>query len=250
MLAAGVAAYYRRVRRIEAAMAARFDERLAERTRIARELHDTLMQTVQACRMVVETALDHSTDPPGMRGTMERLSKWLEQATHEGRMALNALRTSTTQNNDLAEALRRAMENSGQHGAMEVALSVVGEAREMHPIVRDEVCRIAYEAIRNAYQHSKGSHLTAHLTYAQDLTLRVGDDGVGIGPVVAETGKDGHFGLQGMRERAARIGGTLAVVSSAGSGTEIKLVVPGRIIFRGSSRTVSHSALDVPPGRS
>jgi len=74
--------------------------------------------------------------------------------------------------------------------------------------------------------------LTVELTYSQDLTLRVGDNGMGIEPAVADTGKDGQFGLQGMRERAARIGGNLSLVSSWASGTEIERVVTGRVIFR------------------
>ena len=217
-------------------MSARFDERLAERTRIARELHDTLMQTIQASKLVVEDALEHARDADRMHQAMQRLLGWLGQATHEGRLALNSLRTSTTQKNDLANALRRATESGGHPSSMAVALSVIGDAREMHPIVRDEVYRIGYEAIRNAYQHSKASRLTVELAYAQDLTLRVGDNGMGIEPDVAAAGKDGHFGLQGMRERAARIGGTLTLVSSRASGTEINLVVPGRIIFRSPSR--------------
>ena len=104
-------------------------------------------------------------------------------------MALNSLRTSTRQKNDLAEALRRATENSGHPGSMAVALSVFGAAREMHPIVRDEVYRIGYEAIRNAYQHSKGSQLTVELTYSQDLTLRVSDNGTGIEPAMPTRGR-------------------------------------------------------------
>src|SRR5262249_5259092 len=156
LLLAGLAAYYYRLRQMETAMRARFDERLAERTRIARELHDTLLQTIQGSKLVVEDALEHSGDPDRMRRTMQRLLGWLEQATREGRAALNSLRTSTRQKNDLAEALRRATENSDQPSSMAVALSVNGPAREMHPIVRDEVYRIGYEAIRNAYQHSKG----------------------------------------------------------------------------------------------
>ena len=236
------ALYYYRLRRLEAAMGARFDERLAERTRIARELHDTLIQTIQGSKLVVEDALDHDGDAVHTRRALERLSGWLEQAIHEGRVALNSLRTSTTQRNDLVEALRRATENSGHPGSIAVALSVIGDAKEMHPIVRDEVYRLGYEAIRNAYQHSKGSRLTVELTYSQDLSLRVADNGIGIEPVVADKGKTGHFGLQGMRERAARIGGKLTLVSSRASGTEIELVVPGRIIFRPASR-VRHLGL-------
>jgi signal transduction histidine kinase len=93
----------------------------------------------------------------------------------------------------------------------------------MHPIVRDEIFRIGYEAIRNACVHSSASKLEVELTYNRDLSLRIADNGVGIDSVVAEQGKDGHFGLQGMRERTVRIGGKLTIVSSASSGTEIKL---------------------------
>src|ERR1700723_4083322 len=115
---------------------------------------------------------------------------------------------------------------------MVVAFSVVGDVREMHPIVRDEIYRIGYEAIRNACMHSGASQLDVELRYAQDLVLRVSDNGAGVDPVIADRGKDGHFGLQGMRERAARIEGKLTLRSSTGAGTEIKLVVPGDIVFR------------------
>jgi len=102
----------------------------------------------------------------------------------------------------------------------------------MHPIVRDEIYRIGYEAIRNACTHSGASRMEVELRYAHNLVLRVGDNGAGIDPAIADRGKDGHFGLQGMRERAARIGGKLTLRSSSNSGTEIKLIVPGGVIFR------------------
>jgi signal transduction histidine kinase len=115
---------------------------------------------------------------------------------------------------------------------MAVTFSVVGDAREMHPIVRGEIYRISYEAIRNACMHSGASQLEVELRYAHDLALPVNDNGMGIDPAIANGGKDGPFGLQGMRERAARIGGDLTLGSSSNSGTEIKLVVPGDIVFR------------------
>ena len=145
---------------------------------------------------------------------------------------LNSLRTATTQTNDLAETLRRATEDSLVPSSMEAIFSVVGDAREMHPIVRDEIYRIGYEAIRNACVHSGASQLEVELTYADDLALRVDDNGTGIDPAIADRGRAGHFGLQGMRERAARIGGKLTLGSSSSSGTEIRLTVPGAIIFR------------------
>jgi signal transduction histidine kinase len=163
---------------------------------------------------------------------MEQLSEWLGRATEEGRAALNSLRTSTTEKNGLAEAFQRAMTDCRIQSSMEASLSVVGEANEMHPIVRDEVYRIGYEAIRNACVHSHGSQLQVELAYAQDLALRVRDNGIGIDMAIADRGKEGHFGLQGMRERADRIVGKLTIASSASSGTEVKLVVPGSIIYR------------------
>jgi signal transduction histidine kinase/ligand-binding sensor domain-containing protein len=225
--------FYRlRVRKVTAAITARFDERLAERTRVARELHDTFLQTIQGSKLVADDALDSSTDPVRMRRAIEQLSVWLGQAMKEGRAALNSLRTSTTQTNDLAQALRRATADGLMPRSMAVVFSITGDTREMHPIVRDEVYRIGYEAIRNACVHSAASQLEVGLAYGQDLILRVSDNGAGIDPAVASRGVEGHFGLQGMRERAARIGGKLLLVSSTTSGTEVKLVVPGSIIYR------------------
>jgi signal transduction histidine kinase len=226
------ALYHLRLRQATARLNTRLEERLAERTRLARDLHDTFLQTIQGSKLVVDDALEPSTDPIRMRRAMEQLSVWLGRATQEGRAALNSLRTATTQTNDLAEALLRVTKDNLIPRSMVVTFSLVSEAREMHPIVRDEVYRIAYEAIRNACTHSGASRLEVELGYAHDLTLRVGDNGAGIDPVIADRGKDGHFGLQGMRERAARIGGKLKLVSSSKSGTEINLIVPGGIIFR------------------
>jgi signal transduction histidine kinase len=224
--------YRLRVRRIAGTMKARFDERLAERTRIARDLHDTFLQTIQGSKLVADDALSATTDLSHMRQAMEKLSAWLARATEEGRAALNSLRTSTTEVNDLAGALRRALEECQIHSSMEVSLPVSGQIQEMHPIVRDEVYRIGYEAIRNACVHSRATQLRVELSYAQDLSLRICDNGVGIDPDIVHRGRPGHFGLQSMRERAARIMGKFSVESSAGSGTVITLTVPGGIIYR------------------
>ena len=210
----------------------RLEERINERTRLTRELHDTFLQTIQGSKLVADDALDPSADPIRMRRAMEKLSLWLGKATQEGRAALNSLRATTTQTNDLADALRRVTEDGLMPKSMAVTFSVVGDAREMHPIVRDEIYRVGYEAIHNACTHSGASQLEVELRYAHDLALRVTDNGTGVGPAIADRGKDGHFGLQGMRERAARIGGKLSLGSSSNSGTEIKLIVPGGIVFR------------------
>lgn len=224
-------AYRLRVRQLSHAMSARFDERLGERTQLARELHDTFLQTIQGSKMVADDALDGPADPTRLRRAIEQISVWLAQATEEGRAALNSLRTTTTEKNDLTEALRRATQNGLLPTSMAVDFVVLGEAKEMHPIVSDEVYRIGYEAIRNSFMHSRGKRLEVRLRYAQDLSVSVKDDGSGIDPTILANGKQGHFGLQGMRERAERIGGKLTLTSSPKHGTEITVVVPGDIVF-------------------
>ena len=174
----------------------------------------------------------HFSLPDARYGTSAKVSVWLGRATEEGRTALNSLRTSTTEKNDLASAFRRAIEECRTQSSMEASLSVVGEVSEMHPIVRDEVYRIGYEAIRNACVHSQATRLRVQLQYDDDLILTVRDNGVGIDSSVISEGKEGHFGLQGMRERADRIMAKLTVETSASNGTEIKLVIPGSIIYR------------------
>jgi signal transduction histidine kinase/ligand-binding sensor domain-containing protein len=235
MLALGVflvfMIYRLRVRQISRSISARFDERLAERTRVAREIHDTFLQTVQGSKLVADHALKDPADNGRMVRAMEQLSAWLGQATEEGRAALNSLRASTTERNDLAEAFRRAIDECRIQSQADISFSVTGDSREMHPVVRDEIYRIGYEAIRNSCAHSGGDRLSIALEYAHDLTLHISDNGMGIDPQIAETGKEGHFGLPGMRERAERIGSKFTLVGSPDSGTTITLIVPGRVIF-------------------
>jgi signal transduction histidine kinase len=170
--------YRLRVAQISLQMSARFDERLAERTRIARELHDTLLQTVQGSKLVADNALKKPDDVVHLLGAMKRVSGWLGQATQEGRAALNSLRTATIDTNDLAAALRRAIEECRPGNSIETKFAVTGDPRELHPIARDEVYRIGYEAIRNACEHSSASVLEVSLHYAQHLALPVKDNGI------------------------------------------------------------------------
>jgi signal transduction histidine kinase/ligand-binding sensor domain-containing protein len=229
--------YRLRLRQVARAMSVRFDERLAERTRIARELHDTLLQTVQGSKLVADNALDQRNNADQMRSSLEKLSGWLGQATQEGRAALNSLRTSATETNDLAADLRKATDECLIDKSMKIRFSVSGTKRDMHPIARDEIFWIGCEAIRNASEHASASELEITLSYAQEVTLRVSDNGNGIEPAFLNEGKPGHFGLRGMRERAERIGGKLTLNSGPNSGTEMTLVVPGNLVFRKASAT-------------
>ena len=224
--------YRLRMRQLAAAMNARFDERLAERTRLAREFHDTLLQTIQGGKIVADDALRHKSDTVRMENAMERLSEWLDQPIQEGRAALSSLRTSTIEGNELAETFKRAGEECTFERPIEFAVAMKGSSRTMHPIVRDEVYRIGYEAIRNACLHSEASRVDVELDYHNDLIVRVQDDGKGMEPYVARSGKAGHFGVVGMYERAARVGGKLTITSSAEAGTLVELAIPRSLAFQ------------------
>ena len=225
------ALYRWRIRRMAAEMTTRFDERLSERVRIARELHDTLLQTVQAGKLVADDALEPTVDEQRRRHALERISSWLGQAVREGRAALDALRQSTALENDLAQALRECAEELVVDQGIAVRMSVQGTTRELHPIARDEVFRIGSEAIRNAIAHAGSKSLEIELAYSSDLTLIVRDFGRGIAIDFAG-GKPGHFGVQGMRERAQRIGAKLSISRLNPGGTEVRLQVPGQSVFR------------------
>ncbi len=232
--------FYRlRMQQVSASLRLRFDERLEERTRLARDLHDTLIQTIQGGKLVADQAREGPSDLARLQNAVDLLSEWLARAIMEGRAALATLRTSTTEGNDLAEALRRAGDDCRINNSIQVWLSSRGESKDMHPIARDEVYRIGYEAIQNACVHSGGTQISVELEYNQDLRLLVRDNGHGMEEQIVRFGKAGHFGLQGMRERALRIGGKLTLVSSQ-QGTEISLVVPGNTIFKAPLKRKPH----------
>ncbi len=225
-------AYRIRVQQLSRMMSVRLNERLAERTRVARELHDTLLQTVQGSKLVADRALKDRQDADRLVRSLEQISTWLGQAAAEGRAALQSLRSPSAEHSNLAAAFQRAIDECQHDSEAAMPFSVHGRARELHPVVGDEIYRIGYEAIRNACHHAQATRISVTLEYAQDLTLQITDDGVGIDIGVLETGKDGHFGLRGMRERAERISATLTVASSAATGTAITLTVPGQVAFR------------------
>jgi signal transduction histidine kinase len=163
-------------------------------------------------------------------------------AITEGRDAVQGLRASTVDHNDLAQAVRTlGDELAGDGGAdrppvFHVAME--GQPRDLHPIVRDEIYRIAAEALRNAFRHAHAGRVEVEIRYHdKEFRLRVRDDGKGIDPVVlANRGAEGHYGLRGMPERAALIGGKLAVWSEAGAGTEVELRLPATGIYATSRR--------------
>jgi signal transduction histidine kinase/ligand-binding sensor domain-containing protein len=230
--------YRMRARQIEANIWSRFNERLAERLRVARDIHDTLLQTIQGSKLVADHAVQHAADTAQLRTAMEQLAGWLARAIHEGRAAVNSLRASTAEGHDLLESLKRAAQTEAGTSSLAVTVASSGAPRELHPVVADEVSRIAHEAIRNTLLHSGAGKLVMELEFGERLILRITDDGIGMETAVLEHGRLGHFGLPGMRERAARIGGKLTITSAPGAGTVVTLIVPGGLAFQSTQPNI------------
>jgi len=222
-----------RVRKLtEAQLTLRFEERLAERTRIARELHDTLLQSFQGLMLHFQAVNDLL--PPGKaKEALEKVLDRADQAIIEGRDAIQNLRSSTTVTNELAQAMTALGEElTAGRGSATFLVSIEGTPRDLHPILRDDIYRIAREALRNAFHHAQASKIEAEIAYGERLLrLRIRDNGKGIDPKLLEAGRDGHWGLPGMRERAQQIGAQLEMWSEVGAGTEVELSIPGSVAY-------------------
>jgi len=227
------ALYQLRLRQIAHAFNARLEERVAERTRIARDLHDTLLQSFQGLLLRFQTVRELLRTRPAEAEQI--LGSAIDQTAHaitEGRNAVQGLRASTVEHNDLAAAITTLGEELAAQATgntpVGLRVDVEGTSRTLHPIVRDEIYRIASEALRNAFRHAEAKQIEVELRYDErQLRLRVRDDGKGIEPnFLTAEGRAGHFGLHGMQERAELIGGKVTVWSAPESGTEIELSIP------------------------
>jgi signal transduction histidine kinase/ligand-binding sensor domain-containing protein len=231
-------AYELRLRQLTRQWNVRFEERLAERTRIAQELHDTLLQGVLSASMQLNVANDHLSSESPAKPLVRRVLELMGQVIEEGRRALQGLRVSRDGVVELDRAFSRVPEELALEASVDYHVIVEGQARRLHPIIHDEVYLIGREAIANAFRHACAKTIDLALEYhSNELRIVVRDDGRGIDPKVIQSGRDGHWGLSGMRERAERIGASLRVSSSAAGGTEVDLRVPGRIAFESSTYT-------------
>ena len=239
LLAVGamITAYRHRLNRIRAAMNLRFEERLGERTRIAQELHDTLLQGFLSAAMHLQVAADIMPDDAAARQPVARALQLMQQVIEEGRNAVQGLRASGLRSVPLETALSQTWQDIGGGNAVGFRIVVEGRRRELHPVVQDEVYRIGREALTNACRHARARQVEVELTYLHDsFRLFVRDDGQGIDATVLQSGRDGHWGLIGMRERAEKLGAQLQVFSRASAGTEIVLDVPARVAFHEHAR--------------
>jgi signal transduction histidine kinase len=232
------ALYQFRVQQLARHFSMRLEDRVSERTRIARELHDTLLQSFHGLLLRFQTVYDLL--PARAAEAKLELAGAIDQAAEaitEGRNAVQGLRASTSEENDLIFAIRvigeelAADENNHNSGTFEVTME--GTPRNLHPILRDEVYRIASEALRNAFRHAQARHIEVEVRYDErQLRLRVRDDGNGIDPeVLGREGRAGHWGLHGMRERAKLVGGKIDIWSEIGSGTEVDLTIPASAAY-------------------
>jgi signal transduction histidine kinase len=219
----------------------RLEERVSERTRIARELHDTLLQSFQGVLMNFAAVTYLIRDRPAeAEDALERVIGQARQAIDEGRNAVQGLRSSTIVSNDLARVIGALGEelaaNQLQQNRAEFRMQVEGASRDLAPIVRDDVHRIAAEALRNAFRHAQARRIEAVILYErQQFRLRIVDNGKGIDrTVLGGGGRSGHFGLAGLQERAQLVGGKLAIRSELDSGTEIELIIPASAAYKKS----------------
>jgi signal transduction histidine kinase/ligand-binding sensor domain-containing protein len=226
--------FYRyRMRQLTSHLNLRFEERLMERTRIAQELHDTLLQGVLSASMQLHIAVDDLPPDSPVNRPLSNVLQILKQVIDEGRNTVQGLRSSYSGPRDLGQAFSAISNEFAVPPGVAFRVVVVGQPRVLHPVLRDEAYRIGREALVNAFRHSKSTSVEVELEYTdKSLGLFVRDNGCGIDPHVLRSGREGHFGLCGMRERAERIGARFRLWSSPGAGTEIELVIPGRIAYQ------------------
>jgi signal transduction histidine kinase len=230
------------VHRVTRLLNVRFEERLAERVRVAQELHDTLLQGVLSASMQLHVVTDGLPDGAPTKPPLDRILQLMGQVIKESRNTLRGLRSSIEAANDLQNSFSQIPHELGRQ-IPGFRVVVEGEAMPLRFVIRDDVYRIGREALVNAIRHSGANNIVLHLGYASnELRILVQDDGCGIDPKVLQSGRDDHWGLSGMRERAERIDAKLRLFSRVGGGTEVELRVPKRVAFE-AQRSSSVSKL-------
>ena len=225
------ALYSLRTRHLTARVRERLGDQLAERERIARELHDTLLQGFQGLVLRFQAVANRMSPDSALRSSIDQALEQAEAVLTEGRNRVSALRFADDELN-LGEAIVEVAAKLQSDPALPLTVTVEGNVRALAVMVREELLRIAEEAIRNAIQHSGAAHVEVALVYGRQLRLGIRDDGSGLPGDVAVMGRrPGHFGLTGMHERARRAGGRLTIATRPLQGTEINVTVPGRLTY-------------------
>jgi signal transduction histidine kinase len=220
----------------------RFEERLSERMRVAQELHDTLFQGLLGASMQLHVAVKQLPANSPAQASLEHVLKLMGQVVDEGRNTLRGLRSRYENPRDLELAFQDIRRDLSIGEDMDFRVIVEGSPLPLRSTLQDDIYNITREALLNAFRHSRATAVAVELRYARNqMRIVVRDNGCGIDSQVLHAGRDGHFGLTGMRERAKRIGGRLKVWSRPGAGTEVELCVPSHIAFESQ---VSRSRFD------
>lgn len=222
--------YQLRMRQLAVQYRGRLLARLAERERIARELHDTLLQGVQGFILRFQSVADQIAAGSPSLQSVEGAIQRAESVLQEGRDRVKQLRL-TDRHASLTALFAETGKELALGGGVNFSVSTEGDIRELHPIVRDEVASIGNEAVINAFNHAQAKNIVVEMNYGRArFTLCVRDDGRGIdAEILAGGGRESHFGLRGMRERAQKIGAELLLSSRENQGTEIEVSVPAHI---------------------
>lgn len=239
LLVAFWVAYRLRVRQVARRIHARLDERTRERERIARELHDTLLQGIQGLMLRFQAVADRVTDDKASHAQLEAALSAADDVVVDARNRVCDLR-GTEGANDLVTIVEHLLADVPFDPPIPVRILVEGKPRPLHPLVAAEIKRIVHEMLFNIALHARASTAEVAIGFEpRHLAIRVRDDGIGIpAEVLARGHKQGHFGLIGMRERAEKIGGHIMIASSAGGGSEITLTLPSMLAF--AKRKPSH----------
>lgn len=230
--------YRLRVYQLTHRLNVRFQDRLAERTRIAQELHDTLLQGVLSASLQLDLAEEHLPADSPAKPLVGRVLELMRRVTEEGRNALHGLRKPEGDRTSLEMAFSRMRHEFALDNKIDYRVLVNGAPRPIRAAIRDEVYRIGREAIVNAFLHAQAENIEVEIEYAsRHFRLLVRDDGCGIDPEVAQMGREGHWGLTGMRSRSEGIGASLKLRSRSGAGTEVELMVSDKIAFENEVST-------------
>jgi signal transduction histidine kinase len=208
------------------------DERLEERTRIAQELHDTLLQGFLAASMQLHAAVDRLSPDFADKQQFDRVVQLVDRAIEEGRCSLQGVQAPHGQIGSLGEAFARVPNDLGFTSEAGFRVVVLGPEKKLRAGLLDEIYRIGREAIVNACRHSQAKEIETEVEYRpSELRIAVRDNGRGIASQELQWERAGHWGLRGMRDRAERMGARLHLWSSSAVGTEVELCVPGRVAF-------------------
>ena len=224
--------YLLRLKQATATVQSRLMAQMEERERIARELHDTLLQGFQGITLRVQGVVKNMPAQDPLRKMMDDVLDRADGVLREARQRVRNLRRRTTDENDLADRLTKHGEELSKDHTAAFTLVIVGEPKILESTVQDEAYRIVGEVLTNAFRHASASKIETEITYdSAALRIRVRDDGVGIDKAVVANGHPDHWGLTGMRERARAIRAELNIWSREAAGTEVELVIPASIAY-------------------